>query len=1514
MKKKYIYSSAAAILLSVISYQVGHHQALDQNEENRVSYINSSEQSTGNKKKVLTDTANMSPDEVSAKEGINAEQIVVKITDQGYVTSHGDHYHFYNGKVPFDAIISEELIIKDSSYALKQEDIINEVKDGYIIKVNGTYYLYLKDAKKATNVRTKEEIVRQQQSTGTVRPSQGGQQGTSSATTDKKNVTTTKPYTTDDGYVFSPTDVIDDLGDGFLVPHGDHFHYIPKADLSPAELAAAQAYWNGKKTPAGNSSTPAQPQVSTGKTPAPTASRQPHEPLHTAQPAPSNQPIQPMQPVQPAPNQVGQPAKPDNTDSLDSLLQRLYAQPLSHRHVEADGLVFDPATITKWTERGVVVPHGDHFHFIPYSQMSELEARISRLLDQGKRPTTSEQPLQTNPIGKPAKPALTVKPNQPLPPNRPISSIGEKPTIPTQPALENQLAPEQPISSQPTTPAEPVTPPRTEEASEVAPNKPVVEPKPDSAQPSLPNLPEHSVHPSQPHQEEPASYTTDDGYVFNPTDVIDDLGDGFLVPHGDHFHFIPKTDLSPAELAAAQAYWNSKKVDKVISQPNPVNESTPVLPSQPTQPLLPVEEKPATPAKPSLPDSAEGIPAPAPSQPTPDRPAPVQPAVPSLPISPIIDDNSLESLLTTLYALPLSERHVEADGLVFDPKTISKWTERGVVVPHGDHFHFIPYSQMSELEAKISRLLEQGNELTNPSSPLQPELPSQPALPVIPEMPTQPEPQPTPSNPVEPEETDELDQPNNVEETEANQPEDDNTALPERRYFDLSRLTILKSPKGKDGLPYTTSDGYTFSPESIIAYDDEGFRAEHDDHEHYIFYHELEDDELEAAASYINREGIEATPPSTYSATEIDAKLTFISLENQVPKALLKVSGNQVIIPHGNHSHTANLDKYPTRLTASDFDNPDDYRDLLIRLKMGNIRLQEGVIAVFRDDSTVIASYPDGTEKEFPLASITLPLTYDEVDYSDLVTYKHPQEVKLRYIAKQYKVPRSYVRPLFGNLVFVEGHGGVDLSLVDINDPVIYTLKDKIKPADETTSPTPSEETSATDEDTSPEPDEADTTDSRPSQPTEQPQPKPADQRAELLAYLGQYYGDKASTIAYMPGIGYVITPVAGEENLILSESTVLTSKEKGEALPALGNTADGDEPEEQDSTEHNNSTETPSQPTTDEHHKPTPIAEREGKPNSQIIYSPEEIAEAKAAGRYTTSDGYIFDAKDIEREEGDAYIVPHMDHSHWIPKWDLSYTERRAAEQELASRKPAETEPSRPAPQPNDGRPRERAVDIFDKAEPAKRIPIEKMPYNSAYTVAVTNGYLIIPHYNHYHNIAIARFDDLFEAPAGYSLEDLFATIKYYVENPDERPGSKDGWGRDSDIMKGRGNAENRPNYPVGKEPEEETEDETTDTSFPESEPADSDETPDTESPAQPSPTETEPTSTEDDNLDDYDREMLERATAFGMDREVFEDKLYELAMTYGVGVDTFTYDPETKSVRLIDKKGQAHIISLVD
>ena len=256
MKKKYLIGSVAVVVLSLCSYELGRHQTVSSKENNRVAYING--KSKANKGK---QAENLSPDEVSAKEGINAEQIVVKITDQGYVTSHGDHYHYYNGKVPYDAIISEELIMRDPNYTLQQSDIINEVKDGYIIKVNGKYYLYLKDPNHTSNVRTKEEIARQR-----AEYSGKGHKGAKggAVTTAVKEARAQGRYTTDDGYVFNPTDVIEDTGDGFIVPHGNHFHFVPKKDLSPSELAAAQSYWDNKHKSGGTTSTPS---------PSPTPSR-----------------------------------------------------------------------------------------------------------------------------------------------------------------------------------------------------------------------------------------------------------------------------------------------------------------------------------------------------------------------------------------------------------------------------------------------------------------------------------------------------------------------------------------------------------------------------------------------------------------------------------------------------------------------------------------------------------------------------------------------------------------------------------------------------------------------------------------------------------------------------------------------------------------------------------------------------------------------------------------------------------------------------------------------------------------------------------------------------------------------------------------------------------------------------------------------------------------------------------------------------------------------------------------
>lgn len=355
MKKKYLVAGSALVLsLSLCIYALNQHQVEGKKDNNRVSYVDGKQDS----QKTETQT----PDQVSKKEDIQAEQIVVKITDQGYVTSHGDHFHYYNGKVPFDAIFSEELLMKDANYQLKDADIVNEIKGGYIIKVDGKYYVYLKDVAHADNVRTKDEIEHQKQG------------HTHDAPTSNSAVALAQSqgrYTTDDGYIFNPSDIIEDTGDAYIVPHGGHYHYIPKSSLSASELAAAQAYLSGTRKQASVTD-------------------------YRQSPNTTSQTSNPSQ-------EAERPSNPE--ESLQSLLQQLYALPRSQRYAESDGLIFDPAKISSRTPSGVAIPHGNHYHFIPYTKLSALEEKIARMIplssDSGK-PTPLENP--SKPTEHPAQP------------------------------------------------------------------------------------------------------------------------------------------------------------------------------------------------------------------------------------------------------------------------------------------------------------------------------------------------------------------------------------------------------------------------------------------------------------------------------------------------------------------------------------------------------------------------------------------------------------------------------------------------------------------------------------------------------------------------------------------------------------------------------------------------------------------------------------------------------------------------------------------------------------------------------------------------------------------------------------------------------------------------------------------------------------------------------------------------------------------------------------------------------
>ena len=920
INKKYVAGSVAVLALSVCSYELGRYQAGQvKKDSNRVAYIDGDQ--AGQK------AENLTPDEVSKREGINAEQIVIKITDQGYVTSHGDHYHYYNGKVPYDAIISEELLMKDPNYQLKDSDIVNEIKGGYVIKVDGKYYVYLKDAAHADNIRTKEEIKRQKQE----------HSHNHNASTDNAVAAARAQgrYTTDDGYIFNASDIIEDTGDAYIVPHGNHFHYIPKSDLSASELAAAQAFLSGK----GGQLSTVEYRSSRAETRSSVRTSQSETPQNLATDS-ENQ-----------------------SEDLASLLQELYALPLSQRHVESDGLVFDPAQITKRTANGVAVPHGDHFHFIPYSQMSALEEKLARNLPIGGQPVQGHSDN--------TKPSSTDKP---------------------------------------------------------------------SSTPSSPIKPNFNLNTQAPNRGTGGAYTTDDGYVFSPTDVIEDTGDAFVVPHGNHFHYIPKSDLSAGELAAAQAYWNGKQGShSATSSSKPSSDN-------------------AKPAQPSLTE------------------------IPNLTVTPTYHQNQgedISTLLSELYAKPLSERHVESDGLVFDPAQIIKRTANGVAVPHGDHYHFIPYSQMSPLEEKLARMIAikgQNGSVLPSVTPLKPAPTTKPLAPV------------------------------------ENKPTE----------FDVNQV-VRK-----------VGDGYIIEDKGVSR---------------YVLAKDLAKDKIDTIENLLSKK--------TQETHALVAKK-----ENVAPR-----------------------------------------------------------------------------DQEF----------YD----------------------KAYNLLAEAHKALSENKGRTSDFQALDKLAERLNDE----SSNKGKLVD------------------------------------------------DLLAFLA---------------------PITHPERL--------------------------------------------------------------GKPNSQIEYTENEVRIAQLADKYTTSDGYIFDEHDIISDEGDAYVTPHMGHSHWIGKDSLSDKEKAAAQSYTKEKGILPPSPDAAAQANPTG---DSAAAIYNRVKGEKRIPLVRLPYMVEHTVEIKNGNLIIPHKDHYHNIKFAWFDDhSYKAPNGYTLEDLFATIKYYVEHPDERPHSNDGWGNASEHVLGKKDHSEDPkkNFKADEEPVEET------------------------------------------------------------------------------------------------------------
>ena len=136
--------------------------------------------------------------------------IVGEVFENGYLKKHGDHYHFVYGAPPADAIYEQKtsatnaISSTDDGYVFNPNDIVEENEMGYVVRHGDHFHFIYKNNAQQTIATTMST--------------------TSVAHEHHEEV--------EDGYVFDKKDVVSETESGYIVRHGDHFHFIYKNQVN----------------------------------------------------------------------------------------------------------------------------------------------------------------------------------------------------------------------------------------------------------------------------------------------------------------------------------------------------------------------------------------------------------------------------------------------------------------------------------------------------------------------------------------------------------------------------------------------------------------------------------------------------------------------------------------------------------------------------------------------------------------------------------------------------------------------------------------------------------------------------------------------------------------------------------------------------------------------------------------------------------------------------------------------------------------------------------------------------------------------------------------------------------------------------------------------------------------------------------------------------------------------------------------------------------------------------------
>ena len=412
--------------------------------------------------------------------------VVSEITEDGYVTLHGDHSHYEKGLVPYNAKILDSLVYKNKDYKLKNEDIQYELAEGYVIKVNGKYYYYPKEGITQNNVVDENT----------------GKEISAHAHHHHHHGESSESKGSGDNYTFNPKDVVSETQDGYVVRHGDHFHYIKKSELSNTQLSQVkEAGVNPSlaSSAAGVSTPTSDGYIFKGESDIIGRNSFGFIVQHG-----NHQHIIPYSQLRGTQweyllNNQGTTTNNTNTTVVNTpktnIVNDNHHDHHEHSSEHGDDYKFDPKDIVAEDENGYTVRHGDHFHYIPKNKV-EI-------------------------------PAKTVKPAPVIP-------------TPTLPEVKNIEKPVEDVKPAPVIPTPSLPEVKNEE-------KPVEAVKPASVKP-IPTLPEVKNE-EKPKVEETVvrpsilsfsgvQFETSDGFILSDESIITPTSTGILVVHSGHQHFI----------------------------------------------------------------------------------------------------------------------------------------------------------------------------------------------------------------------------------------------------------------------------------------------------------------------------------------------------------------------------------------------------------------------------------------------------------------------------------------------------------------------------------------------------------------------------------------------------------------------------------------------------------------------------------------------------------------------------------------------------------------------------------------------------------------------------------------------------------------------------------------------------------------------------------------------------------------------------------------------------------------